>query len=188
MAGLQHGEATAQGIAVRSDKVQDRRAQQWPGGGGESDQNDPFAAGPCDECEPAEVLVLGEDNAPLARGQRDDLGVHGLAYLLGEGANIVTGCAEGAHHRKVEVLVGQEARGGALHRAGKYDDRISRIAKRGLDVVVRQSRVRIENVRFRRPLRHAKDALDGDPGAAYHRLTLKDGGVDLDSIGRHRQP
>jgi hypothetical protein len=109
--GLQHGEAAAQDIAMRSDKVQDRRAQQRPGGGGESDQNDSFAAAPADEREPAEVLVLGEQNAPLTRGQCDDLGVYGLACFLGESANVVTGYAKSAHHGKVEVLVGRNRTG-----------------------------------------------------------------------------
>jgi hypothetical protein len=62
----------------------------------------------------------------------------------------VSGSAKGAHDREVQVLVGQEAHGCALHRAWKYDDlvrdRVGGVAQRGRDVVVRQSRVRVEDV------------------------------------------
>ena len=80
-----------------------------------------------------------------------------IALASRESTNILAGGAKRAHHRKVEVLVGEKAQGGALPRVGKYDDlvrdRIGRVAQCCLDVVMRQPRVRIEKVRFRRPLR-----------------------------------
>jgi hypothetical protein len=55
---------------------------------------------------------------------------------LGESSDVVPGRAKGTHDRKVQVLVGKEAHGSALHRARKHDDlvrdRIGGVAQRGL--------------------------------------------------------
>jgi hypothetical protein len=63
-------------------------------------------------------------------------------------------------------------------------DRVGGVAQRGLDVVVRQAWVGVEEVGLRRALGElAKDTLDRDASAAHDGLALEDGGVDLDTIG-----
>jgi hypothetical protein len=65
-------------------------------------------------------------------------------------------------------------------------DSVGGVAQDSLNIVVRQTRVRVKEVGLRRPLRQlAKDALDRNAGAPHHGLALKDGGFDLDPVGRH---
>jgi hypothetical protein len=115
----------------------------------------------------------------------------GPACLLGERANVVTRCTKGSDDRKVEILVGQKAHGRGLGRTGRdHDvvrDRIGRVAQGGVDVFMRQARVRINKLGFRRPLRQlAKNGLDWNASTPDHGLALEDSGVDLDPVRRHR--
>ena len=68
MPGLQDREAGVQCIALRSYKFQDCWPEPLSRRAREPDQDNSFVASPSDEGEPAEVLVLGEEDAPLACG------------------------------------------------------------------------------------------------------------------------
>jgi len=123
--------------------------------------------------------------------KRDNLGVHGPARLLGERAHVMTRCTKGSDDPKVEILVGQKAHDSGLGRRGRDNDvmrdRIGRVAQGRVDVFMRQARVRINEVGFRRPLRQlAKNGLDWNASTQDHGLALENSGVDLDPIRRHR--
>jgi len=96
---------------VRGDQFQHRQPECLTRHRGEPDQDDTFAMGTRDEGEPPKVLVLGEQDAPLARGKGDDLRVHGTGRFFGKSPHIVAGGPEDSNDREVEVLVSQEAQG-----------------------------------------------------------------------------
>ena len=187
---LNHREASAQGLAVAGDQFQHRHSERFTRRPGEPDQDDSTASGTRDEGEPPKVLVLGEQDSPLAQGKGDDLRIHGTGRLFGERPDVMACGPEDTNDREVEILVGQEVQGDRLPRVRQHDhvvgNRVCGVAQHRVDVVAGEARVRIEEVALRGTLGElAKDPLYRDACAANDGLALKDGGVELNSIGGH---
>ncbi len=65
-------------------------------------------------------------------------------------------------------------------------DQVCCVPQDGVDVVAREARVCGEEVRLRGALGQlAEDALDRDARSTHDGLAVEDGGVELDSVGRH---
>jgi hypothetical protein len=142
-----------------------------------------------------EVLVLGEEDAVRATRQVDHGRIVGSGYDLRDGENVVASRTKRTHHRSVAALVGHEPHSST---AGALPDRLDgegffvgyRVCSEGdrrTDVGAGEAWEGIEQIAFRRTFAQlAKDELDGDAGAADHRLAHHDLGVDLDAMaGRH---
>jgi hypothetical protein len=94
---------------------------------------------------------------------------------------MVTRCAKGSDDPKVEILVGQKAHDSGLGRRGRDNDVmrdcIGRVTQGRVDVFMRQARVRINEVGFRRPLRQlAKNGLDWNASTPDHGLPWRTAG------------
>lgn len=125
--------------------------------------------------ERCEVLVLGQQNARLRASTRQKLQIARTPFVTVQDLDVMAQCAKLTNDRKRKVLICQEERqagrpllGGAARRV----DLLDRERDRSLNVLERERRVRLDDLRgsiagreFLEDLRHA-DPSARDPGLA----------------------
>lgn len=90
-------------------EIADHLSEIPTGVSGESNQDHSACLRGGHEREPAEILVLGEQNTLFVSGEGDDLGVDATVRLLGQSADVVACLPESPYDGEIAILIGKKA-------------------------------------------------------------------------------
>jgi hypothetical protein len=148
--------------------------------------------------EQTEVLVFGQKHSRLSTGESEDGFVLRARIELHDCGNVVADSAKSRDNDEVAALVGEETHGSVSTLAGVFADEddlfvrdgIGRVTHRRLDILARESRVRVNEICLGGAFAQlAKDEFDRNPRSTDDRLPKHHSRVHFDTIGeRHSKP
>jgi hypothetical protein len=141
--------------------------------------------------EQSKVFVFVEENSRLRAGKSENGRILGAAIDLPHCGDMVAGRTESGNYGKAAALVGEKthrllfAAGCAFADENDFfvGERIRRVAHRGLDVLAREPRVSLREIRFGRTFaQFPKNEFHRNPRSTDDRLSKHHVGIDFDAV------